>query len=77
MYPEHAPILAPLCALGANNGAIIMLSAAAKVCTVLCVDVLIAANKVDYQHCMNWTTSKQEHCDHSALDQKKCLFQEH
>jgi hypothetical protein len=38
--PEHAPIPVPSCALGANDGATIICSAAMKVCAVLSVGAL-------------------------------------
>jgi len=38
---------------------------------------LVAAEKVDHQHCVNCTASKREKCSHSALDQKLCPFWEH
>jgi hypothetical protein len=40
--PEHVLTLVPSCALGANDGAIIIPSAAVKVCAALSVEVLIA-----------------------------------
>jgi hypothetical protein len=42
-YPEHAPTLAPSCALGANDGATIILSAAVKAYAVRSVEDLISS----------------------------------